>query len=82
MAFIKIIPPGRAAAAVKNEYQAASQISNSSLIPKIVQIFSIKPASMRSMLRKFELTMWMGTVPRQSREMVAAVVSRFNECHY
>lgn len=82
MAFIKIISPGQATEAVKKEYQTASQLSDSSLIPKIVQIFSVKPASMQSMLRKFELTMWMGTVSRENRELVAAVVSRFNECHY
>ncbi|MHC4424395.1 MAG: hypothetical protein ACYSWR_06995 [Planctomycetota bacterium] len=82
MAYIEIIPPGKAIGETAEIYKQAERISDSALIPKIVQLFSLRPATMQMMLRKFELTMWAGNVPRQSRELVAATVSRFNNCHY
>ncbi len=39
-------------------------------------------ASMRRMLRTWELSQWSGDEPRRHRELVAAAVSRVNECHY
>lgn len=82
MANIKIIPPGRATGDTADAYDFAVRVTKSRLIPKIVQIFSLRPATMRMMIRKFELAMWAGTAPRQFRELVAAAVSRFNNCHY
>jgi hypothetical protein len=82
MAHIEIISPGRATGETAEVYQHAVRVTKSRLIPKIVQIFSLRPATMQMMIRKFELTMWAGTVTRQSRELVAAAVSRFNNCHY
>jgi hypothetical protein len=34
------------------------------------------------MIRSWELIMWAGDEPRQDRELAAAAVSRFNNCHY
>jgi alkylhydroperoxidase family enzyme len=34
------------------------------------------------MIRSWELTLWEGEEPRQRRELVAAAVSRLNDCHY
>lgn len=82
MAYIEIIPPCKATGETAEVYKHAIRMSDSQLIPKIVQIFSLHPATMKMMLRKFELTMWAGSVPRQSRELFAAAVSRFNNCHY
>ncbi|MGD2270963.1 MAG: carboxymuconolactone decarboxylase family protein [Desulfobacterales bacterium] len=82
MAYIEIIPPGRATEETAEAYNLAVRVTQSRLIPKIVQIFSLRPATMRMMIRKFELTMWSGNVPRQFRELVAAAVSRCNNCHY
>ena len=82
MAYIEIISPGRATGETAEVYKQAARMSDSTLIPKIVQLFSLRPATMQMMLRKFELTMWTGKVPRHFRELVAAAVSRFNNCHY
>ena len=51
-------------------------------IPKIVQVFSLRPSSMRRMLRTWELGMWVGDEPREMREMIAVTVSRLNSCRY
>ena len=82
MAYIEIISPGKATGETAEVYRQAVRTSDSKLIPKIVQLFSLRPATMQMMLRKFELTMWAGNVPRQFRELAAAAVSRFNNCHY
>ncbi len=82
MAFIKIIPPGKATGETAEVYKYLASVTGQRIVPKIVQIFSLRPGSMRRMIRLWELGMWLGNAPRQSREMVAAAVSRFNSCHY
>jgi alkylhydroperoxidase family enzyme len=57
-------------------------MSGSGLVAQVVQVFSLRPASMRRMIRSWELAMWLGDEPRASRELVAAAVSRLNDCHY
>ncbi len=57
-------------------------MSGSDLVAGVVQVFSLRPASMRRMIRSWELAMWVGDVPRADRELVAAAVSRLNDCHY
>lgn len=82
MAFIKTIAPGKATVEAAEVYEYMAEVSGSGMVAKIVQIFSLQPASMRRMIRQWELTMWVGNVPRRHRELVAAAVSRFNNCHY
>ncbi|MBC2716113.1 MAG: hypothetical protein HF978_12470 [Desulfobacteraceae bacterium] len=82
MAFINTIPPGKATGETAEVYKSLAQVEGHGMIPKIVQIFSLKPASMKMMIQIWEMSMWMGDEPRYNREMVAAAVSRFNECHY
>jgi len=45
-------------------------------------MFSLRPGSMRRMIRTWELSNWVGSEPRPMREMIAAAVSRLNDCHY
>jgi len=82
MAFIATIPPGKATGETAEVYRYMRQVAGGGMIAKIVQMFSLRPASMRRMIRTWELTMWAGGEPRQTRELVAAAVSRFNNCHY
>ena len=82
MAFIKIIPPRKASGEIAAVYQYMAQVGGSDMVAKIVQIFSLRPGSMKRMIRMWELTMWVGGVPRKHRELVAAAVSRLNNCHY
>lgn len=82
MAFIQTIPPGKATGETREVYNYMAEVAGHDMVAKIVQIFSLRPASMKRMIRQWELTMWKGSVPRQSRELAAAAVSRFNNCHY
>lgn len=82
MPFIKTIPPGKASGETAAVYAYMAEVCGSRMAAKIVQVFSLRPESMRRMIRQWELTMWVGNVSRQHRELVAAAVSRFNNCHY
>jgi alkylhydroperoxidase family enzyme len=82
MAFIATIPPGRASGETAEVYAYMAEVGGSSMVGKIVQVFSLRPASMRRMIRTWELSQWAGPEPRATRELVAAAVSRLNHCHY
>ena len=82
MAFIDVIAPNKATGETAEVYRYMSQVSGSDMVAKIVQVFSLRPSAMRMMIRRWELAMWMGDESRQMREMLAAAVSRFNNCHY
>jgi hypothetical protein len=82
MAFIEVVSPGKAAGETADAYRYMAEVGGHGMVGKIVQMFSLRPASMRRMIRSWELAMWMGSEPRQIREVVAAAVSRFNNCHY
>ncbi len=82
MAFIATVPPGKATGETRDVYRYMAEVGGHSMVGKIVQLFSLRPGSMRRMIRSWELTQWAGSEPRQTRELVAAAVSRFNNCHY
>lgn len=82
MAFIATIPPARATGEAAAVYRYMAEVGGADLVGKIVQLFSLRPASMRRMIRSWELAMWVGDEPRAMRETVAAAVSRLNNCHY
>jgi alkylhydroperoxidase family enzyme len=82
MAFIATIPPARATGDTADAYVYMHAVAGSGMVAKIVQVFSLRPGSMRRMIRSWELTQWAGTEPRATRELVAAAVSRLNHCHY
>lgn len=58
------------------------QVVGLPLVANVVRLFSLRPASMRRMIRTWEIAMWMGPEPRATRELVAAMVSRANRCVY
>ena len=82
MSFIRTIPPSAATGETEAVYRYMREVGGSGLIAKIVQMFSLRPQSMRRMIRSWELTMWHGEEPRQNRELLAAAISRYNDCHY
>ena len=82
MPFIATIPPSQARGETAEVYAALRRMSGSGLVAQVVQVFSLRPASMRRMIRSWELAMWAGEEPRARRELVAAAVSRLNDCHY
>ena len=83
MSFIQMISPGRAEGETKEVYQYLARVSGTGMkVPKIVQVFSLRPESMRRMIRLWELGMWVGEDPRSNRELIGAAVSRLNGCRY
>ncbi len=83
MSFIHMIPPDKATDETKDVYRYMAEVGGSDKkVPKIVQAFSLRPGSMRKMIRSWELGMWIGDEPREMREMIGAAVSRLNSCRY
>ena len=82
MAYIATIAPGRATGETAEVYREARRMARAPMVAKIVQLFSLRPASMRFMIRGWELGMWAGEAPRTARELIGAMVSRLNDCHY
>ncbi|TFH26447.1 MAG: hypothetical protein E4H00_10600 [Myxococcales bacterium] len=82
MAFIETISPSRAVGETAAVYRYMAEVGGDRMVAKIVQMFSLRPGSMRRMIRSWELTMWCGSEPRAMRETLAAAVSRLNDCHY
>lgn len=82
MAFIRTVSPSEATGETADVYRHMEDVVGSSRVAKIVQLFSLRPGSMRRMIRSWELAMWCGDEPRTNRELVAATVSRYEDCHY
>ena len=83
MAFIETVSPKKATGETAEVYRYMAQVGgDDGMVAKIVQLFSLRPSSMRRMIRSWEIAMWMGTEPRANRETVAAAVSRLNNCDY
>ena len=82
MAFIATVRPRTAHGETAEVYRYMAEVAGSPMVAKIVQVFSLRPASMRAMIRGWELAMWAGDEPRAHRELVGAAVSRLNHCHY
>lgn len=82
MAFVAVIPPARATGETAAAYADLRRVVGADMVAKIVQLFSLRPASMRRMTRSWELSQWTGSEPRPTRELLGAIVSRLNDCHY
>ena len=82
MAFVAVVPPSQATGELADAYRYMREVGGIGMIGHIVQMFSLRPGSMRRMIRTWELSNWVGSEPRPMREMVAAAVSRLNDCHY
>lgn len=82
MAYIAVIPPGRADGELADAYRYLGEVVGRGLAARIIQLFSLRAGSMRRMVRTWEVVMWGGSEPRTTRELTAAMVSRVNDCHY
>jgi hypothetical protein len=82
VAFITTVSPRRATGEAAAAYRYMAEVGGSDFVANVVRLFSVRPASMRRMIRSWELTMWVGDEPRTLRETVASAVSRLNDCHY
>jgi alkylhydroperoxidase family enzyme len=82
MSFIATVPPARATGETAEAYRYMARVAGHAMVAKIVQVFSLRPGSMRRFIRSWELSQWAGSEPRAMRELVAAAISRLNACHY
>jgi alkylhydroperoxidase family enzyme len=82
MAYIPTVPPSRATGETAEAYEYMRRVGGMDRVTRIVQVFSLRPASMRRMIRTLELSKRVGDGPRRTRELVATAVSRLNNCHY
>lgn len=87
MAFITTIPPSMAEGDLKAAYRYMAEVSGQAeastpLVARIIQLFSLRAASVRRAIRAWELAMWIGDEPRATRETIGAAISRLNDCHY
>jgi alkylhydroperoxidase family enzyme len=82
MPHVRTIPPSHATGDTAQAYEYMRQVGGIDPVTGIVQVFSLRPASMRRMIRTWELSNWAGEEPRRTRELVAAAVSRLNNCDY
>jgi hypothetical protein len=82
MAYVRVLSPSQATGELADVYRYMREVGGVGMIANIVRLFSLRPGSMRRMIRTWELSNWVGTEPRTTREMVGAAVSRLNDCHY
>ncbi len=82
MPFIATVAPRGATGETADVYRYVREMARAPMVANIVQLFSLRPASMRFMIRGWELGLWAGDEPRPVRELVGAMVSRLNDCHY
>ncbi len=81
MAWIKTIPEGEAEGELKREYAAA--IKRSGGVANILKVMSLNAKTLRASMRLYMSTMhFPSPLSRGTREMLAVVVSKTNECHY
>ena len=81
MAWIDMVPHGKATGLLKRQYDAAAR--RAGRVWKIVHVMSLNPPVMRDSIRFYASTM-MGKSPlsRMQRELLATVVSAELNCHY
>jgi alkylhydroperoxidase family enzyme len=82
MPHIATVSPRAATGETRETYRYMAAVGGSDMVAGIVRVFSLRPASMRRMIRSWELSNWTGDEPRQARELLAAAISRLNDCHY
>jgi hypothetical protein len=83
---IDLIPLRRADAGLRDAYRTATRLwgarSGAPFALKILQCFSQRPDYVAPVARGYYYTGWCGTLPRTTRESVAVLISRLNDCFY
>jgi uncharacterized peroxidase-related enzyme len=78
MAYIRHIPPSEACGRLAHVYrEIRSEVPR---VPQLIQVFSLRPDTMESIHRHWLSAMWVGRLPRQTKELVALVVSKAAKC--
>ena len=86
MSYIDLIPPRRASPDLLSAYAAAREYLGMRrgfrATPEIVRGLGQRPAILRSTFEAYFYASRCGTLPCATRELVAVVVSRANDCFY
>jgi uncharacterized peroxidase-related enzyme len=78
MAYIRHIPPSEACGRLAHVYrEIRAEVPR---VPQLIQVFSLRPETMESIHRHWLSAMWVGRVPRQTKELMAMVVSKAAKC--
>jgi hypothetical protein len=81
MPWIHTVPEDEADGLLRREYDAA--LKRAGKIFHIISIQSLRPRVLRASIALYQaLMIEEGELPRWTRELLAVVVSRTNECHY
>ncbi len=81
MAWIETVSTEEADGALRKMYDAA--IQQAGRVYNIVRVMSPNPAVLRASIGFYrEIMFGESPLPRALRELIATVVSRFNNCHY
>ncbi len=81
MAWIKVILPGEETGELALQY--ARIRDGTGRVPNILAVHSLNPAALRAHYDLYRALMFgRSELTRAQREMIAAVVSAENECHY
>lgn len=82
MPYIRTIPDEAATGALAQEYAAA--LARAGRVFHIVRLHSLDVATLKAMLAMYQATLVTprAPLPRATREMIAVVVSRANDCFY
>jgi alkylhydroperoxidase family enzyme len=82
MAWIRTVAPEDATGSVAKQYKAA--IQRVGKVAKIVELHSLDPLAMRQSMALYQCvtTRERSPLDRPTREMIATVVSRANDCFY
>ena len=80
MAYIRHIPPSQACGRLAHVYrEIRTEVPR---VPNLMQVFSLRPETMESIYRTWLASMWNGRLPRQTKELMAVVVSKSANCDY
>jgi uncharacterized peroxidase-related enzyme len=80
MAYIRHIPPSQACGRLAHVYREIR--TDVPRVPNLMQVFSLRPETMESIYRTWLASMWNGRLPRQTKELMAVVVSKAANCDY
>ncbi len=80
MAYIRHIAPSEACGRLAQVYrEIRGEVPR---VPNLMQVFSLRPETMESVHRHWLSAMWVGRVPRQTKELIAVVVSKAAKSPY